>query len=126
MSFSGRHIVLALWACSSQRSLRAEYQGVGYELVASSDSTHTYRVYAHFGNASDELIALYGSALSPWSLTVNGQLIQSDFGGPLGTDILATGEGVLSGLAEDSWFTLGSENSNGTSSRRDCLCFGCI
>ena len=116
MSFAGRHIVLALWgiiiACSS---LRAGYQGVGYELVSSSDSTHTYRVYAYFGNASDELIALYGSSLSPWSLTLNGQLVQSEYGGALGTDILAAGVGVFPGLAEDSWFTLGSENSDGTS-----------
>ena len=116
MSFAGRHIVLALWgmliACSS---LRAGYQGVGYELVSSSDSTHTYRVYAYFGNASDELIALYGSSLSPWTLTLNGQLVQSEYGGALGTDILAAGVGVFPGLTEDSWFTLGSENSDGTS-----------
>lgn len=109
-----RTLLLAGMACLNAAAW-AGFTGLTYELVSSTDSTNTFRVYATFNQPTDELIALYGTAEHPWLLTLNGALYQSEFGGPLGTDILEAGLGLLEGLEQDSWFTVGSATSSGTS-----------
>jgi hypothetical protein len=103
-----------IWACALN-SATAGFEGLSYELVSSNGDNHTYRVYATFNAASDELVALYGTGSSPWSLSLTDTLYQSEFGGPLATSISAAGLGTIEGLAEDSWFTIGSADDAGTS-----------
>jgi hypothetical protein len=91
--------------------------GLEAELVNDSDSLRTYRLYATFASPSDELVALYGTANHPWVLDVSGSdvLFQSEFGGALGADISAAGLGLLPGLSQDSWWTVGAESSDDAS-----------
>ena len=91
--------------------VHAGFVGVDYEHVATVDSLNTYRVYAVLDDDEDELIALYGDAASPWTLSLDGSLFQAADGGPLATS------GTTSDM--DSWFTIGSEGPGGTSSLQE-------
>lgn len=91
--------------------VHAGFVGVDYEHVATVDSLNTYRVYAVLDDDEDELIALYGDAASPWTLSLDGTLFQAADGGPLATSWTTSDM--------DSWFTIGSDGPGGTSSLQE-------
>ena len=110
MSFAGRHIVLALWgmliACSS---LRAGYQGVGYAVRVPIRPTPIGCM--PIGNAAwTDCLRFIAVTLT---LTLNGQLVRSEYGG-VGDDILAAGS-VCSRIGRGQLVHVSSENSDGTS-----------
>ena len=110
-----RHLGLWVFMCLVGAPVaRAGFVGLEAELVNDSDSLRTYRLYATFASPTDELVALYGTANHPWMLDVSGSdvLFQSEFGGALGADISAAGLGLLPGLMQDSWWTVGAASTD--------------
>ena len=108
------HLAWAVIFCCSSLAAQAGFQGLTYEVVA-TDALTTYRVYATFSSPTDELVALYGTEGAPWSFTPLDSVFQAPTGSPWGTLIPEAAVDVIDGLAEDSWFTIGSEDDGGTS-----------
>ena len=110
-----RHLGLLIPMCLAlTTSVRAGFTGLEAELVHTSDTLQTYRLYATFSSPSDELVALYGTQNHPWTFILQGAsaLHQSPFGAVLGSSVPADPEGLLPGLALDSWWTIGVENAS--------------
>lgn len=95
---------------------KANFVGVEYEVHAESEFGTVYRVYATFDNPTDELVAIYALEAAPITVSTSTSFYQSQFGGALGTDINPAFLAAFPELAYDSWFTIGSDDSNGTSS----------
>ena len=93
----------------------ANFVGLESELVSESEYGTVYRVYATFDNPTDELVAIYALQTAPISVTCSTSFYQSPVGSPLATGINPAFIAFFPDLAYDSWFTIGSENSNGTS-----------
>ena len=93
----------------------ASFVGVETELVDSTEYGWTYRVYALFDAFDDEVVAVYGWAPAPMTLTVQAPLFQSSSGGPTAEGINPLFFAAFPDLAYDSWFALGSEDAGGTS-----------
>ena len=93
----------------------ANFVGLESELVSESEYGTVYRVYATFDNPTDELVAIYALQTAPISVTCSTSFYQSTVGSPLATGINPAFIAFFPDLAYDSWFTIGSENSNGTS-----------
>lgn len=93
----------------------ANFVGLESELVSESEYGTVYRVYATFDNPTDELVAIYALQTAPISVTCSTSFYQSTGGSPLATGINPAFIAFFPDLAYDSWFTIGSENSNGTS-----------
>ena len=93
----------------------ANFVGLESELVSESEYGTVYRVYATFDNPTDELVAIYALQTAPISVTCSTSFYQSTAGSPLATGINPAFIAFFPDLAYDSWFTIGSENSNGTS-----------
>ena len=101
-------VVLALEA-------HAGLQGLSYVVVSTTDSTTTYRVFANFSSPADEVVALYGTANAPWSLSPTDVIVQSPVGSAWATEVSPDLYSAFPDVVSDSWFTIGSENSAGTS-----------
>ena len=93
----------------------ASFVGVEAELVDATEYGWTYRVYASFDAFDDEVVAVYGWAPAPMTLTVQAPLFQSPSGGPTAEGINPLFFAAFPDLAYDSWFALGSEDAGGTS-----------
>ena len=63
----------------------------------------------------DELVAVYALETSPMVLDVTTSFYQDAVGGTLGNTINPAFFGAFPSLEFDSWFTIGSADSNGTS-----------
>ena len=86
-----------------------------YETVGESEFGTTYRVYAIFDNPTDELVAVYALETAPMVLGVSTEFYQDAFGGALAQSVNPLLFGAFPSLAYDSWFTIGSEDAEGTS-----------
>ena len=91
------------------------FVGVDYETVGESEFGTTYRVYAIFDNPTDELVAVYALESAPMVLGVSTEFYQDAFGGALAQSVNPLLFGAFPSLAYDSWFTIGSEDAEGTS-----------
>ena len=91
------------------------FVGVDYETVGESEFGTTYRVYATFDNPTDELVAVYALESAPMVLGVSTSFYQDPFGGALAQNVNPLLFGAFPSLAYDSWFTIGSEDADGTS-----------
>ncbi len=104
----------ALTALMSSMAL-ANFVGMEYEAVAETANGTTYRVYATFDNPTDELVAVYALDSAPMVVGVSTSFYQDAVGAVLAQTINPAFFGAFPSLQYDSWFTIGSEDSNGTS-----------
>jgi hypothetical protein len=104
----------ALMALASSMAL-ANFVGMEYETVAETANGTTYRVYATFDNPTDELVAVYALETAPMVVGVSTSFYQDPVGAVLAQTINPAFFGAFPSLEYDSWFTIGSEDSNGTS-----------
>jgi len=104
----------ALTALMSSMAL-ANFVGMEYEAVAETANGTTYRVYAKFDNPTDELVAVYALETAPMVVGVSTSFYQDGVGAVLAQTINPAFFGAFPSLQYDSWFTIGSEDSNGTS-----------
>ena len=104
----------ALTALMSSMAL-ANFVGMEYEAVAETANGTTYRVYATFDNPTDELVAVYALETAPMVVGVSTSFYQDAVGAVLAQTINPAFFGAFPSLQYDSWFTIGSEDSNGTS-----------
>ena len=93
----------------------ANFVGLESELLTESEFGNVYRVYATFDSPTDELVAIYALETAPIDVTCSTSFYQSAVGSPLATGINPAFFSFFPELEFDSWFTIGSENSNGTS-----------
>ncbi|HCL46984.1 MAG TPA: hypothetical protein DHW55_06955, partial [Flavobacteriales bacterium] len=93
----------------------ANFVGMEYEAVAETANGTTYRVYATFDNPTDELVAVYALETAPMVVGVSTSFYQDAVGAVLAQTINPAFFGAFPSLQYDSWFTIGSEDSNGTS-----------
>ena len=93
----------------------ANFVGMEYEVVAETANGTTYRVYATFDNPTDELVAVYGWNTAPMVVGVSTSFYQDAVGAVLAQTINPAFFGAFPSLQYDSWFTIGSEDYNGTS-----------
>ena len=86
------------------------YQSISYETIAYNGiaGQNTHRIYAHFGYAGDELIALFGQDVHPLSISTAGVFYQDPLGGFLSNDINEALFVSNPDLQFDSWVTIGS------------------
>jgi len=104
----------AITALMSSMAL-ANFVGMEYEAVAETANGTTYRVYATFDNPTDELVAVYALETAPMVVGVSSSFYQDGVGAVLAQTINPAFFGAFPSLQYDSWFTIGSEDSNGTS-----------
>ena len=93
----------------------ASFVGMEYETVAETANGTTYRVYATFDNPTDELVAVYALETAPMVVGVSTSFYQNPVGAVFAQTINPAFFGAFPSLQYDSWFTIGSEDSNGTS-----------
>ena len=93
----------------------ANFVGLESELITESEYGTVYRVYATFDNPTDELVAIYALETAPIEVVCSTSFFQSAVGSALGSEINPMFFTFFPDLEFDSWFTIGSENSNGTS-----------
>ena len=105
---------LALTALFSTLAM-ADFVGMEYEAVAETANGTAYRVYATFDNPTDELVAVYALETAPMIVGVSSSFYQDPVGAVLAQSINPLFFGSFPTLQYDSWFTIGSEDSNGTS-----------
>ena len=110
-----KQYLLFLIAALTSGIASANFVGIESEIVTESEYGTVYRVYATFDNPTDELVAIYALETAPLTVTCSTSFYQSAFGTPLGTGINPAFFAFFPDLEYDSWFTIGSENSNGTS-----------
>ena len=109
-------IALAFVAFFTPLVSRADLVGISGEVYAVNGvaGTTTYRIYADFDNAADQLIAIYGIDYDPLEiLTTTSFFQQTVAGGPLSTNINPAFFGFFPDAAFDSWFTIGLDNQTG-------------
>jgi hypothetical protein len=109
-------IALAFVAFFTPLVSRADLVGISGEVYAVNGvaGTTTYRIYADFDNAADQLIAIYGIDYDPLEiLTTTSFFQQTVAGGPLSTNINPAFFGFFPDAAFDSWFTIGLDNQLG-------------
>ncbi|MDA0981238.1 MAG: hypothetical protein O2852_07790 [Bacteroidetes bacterium] len=94
---------------------QANLVGLESEVYAESPYGTVYRVYATFDSPTDELVAVYALETAPMVLSVTTSFYQDAVGGTLGSTINPAFFGAFPSLEYDSWFTIGSSDSNGTS-----------
>ncbi len=109
-----RYLLLALAALTTGIA-QANFVGLESEVYAESPYGTVYRVYATFDSPTDELVAVYALETSPMIVDVTTSFYQDAVGGPLGSTINPAFFGAFPSLEFDSWFTIGSADSNGTS-----------
>ena len=94
----------------------SQFLGLDSEVHATSEYGTTYRIYAEFGSATDECVAVYsvGSAETnsvTLELGVTTSFYQSGGGANLGSGINAFFLTMMPEIGFDSWFTIGSETN---------------
>lgn len=113
-----RFSLLAVAACLLSLTARASFTGITVETTATSEFGTTYRFYANFDSPTDELIAVYGeqsvSLNAPLQVMTSTTFYQDPLGVFLGQSINELFFSAVPSMAYDSWFTIGSANSNGT------------
>ena len=107
-------VIIAL--CSAQ-SIHAQFIGLESEVHATSYYGTTYRIYAEFGSATDECVAVYSVGADEdnpvtLELGVTTSFYQNGLGANLGSDINAFFLMLIPEIGYDSWFTIGSETSD--------------
>ena len=110
-----KQFFIFLIAALSTGIASANFVGLESELVTESEHGTVYRVYATFDNPTDELVAIYALETAPIEVTCSTSFFQSTVGSALGSEINPMFFSFFPDLEFDSWFTIGSENSNGTS-----------
>lgn len=107
-----RRLLAASFFFATCLTAQADFTGLTYEVVATSDLGVTYRVYANFDDNTDILQALYAESPDAIAITSSAGFYQ-DFLGAL------TPEGInpllyssFPSLAFDSWITIGQDDSN--------------
>jgi hypothetical protein len=93
----------------------ANFVGLEYDVVAESEFGTTYRVYAKFDNTTDEVVAVYALETAPMNVAVSTTFYQAPVGGAFAQGINPLFFSAFPELQYDSWFTIGSADSNGTS-----------
>ncbi|MDZ4821826.1 MAG: hypothetical protein SH856_00015 [Flavobacteriales bacterium] len=89
------------------------YTGITGELVAynsSSNYFNTYRVYAHFAMAGDQLTALFGKDVTPLSIVTTGTFFQHPLGAFTSDGINASLFNSFPELEYDSWVSVGPQS----------------
>jgi len=109
-----RYLLFVLAAMTAGIS-HANFVGLESEVYSESPEGTVYRVYATFDNPTDELVAIYALETAPMSVSVSTSFFQSALGSALGTAINPAFFDFFPDMEYDSWFTIGSENSDGTS-----------
>ncbi len=94
---------------------QANLIGLESEVYTESPYGTVYRVYATFDSPTDELVAVYALESAPMELSVTTAFYQDAVGGVLGNTINPAFFGAFPSLEYDSWFSIGSSDSNGTS-----------
>ena len=111
---------LALLFCFSFFTITSgysQYMGLESEVHAESEYGTTYRVYAVFQSATDEVQAVYSIGTSETGsvsleLGVTTSFYQdAAFGADLGSSIFGALMASFPSLAYDSWLTIGSETN---------------
>jgi hypothetical protein len=110
-----RHFLLFCLAALTSGMAQANFVGIESEVLTESEYGTVYRVYATFDNPTDELVAIYALETAPIEVTCSTSFFQSAVGSPLATGSNPAFFSFFPDLEFDSWFTIGSENSNGTS-----------
>ncbi|MDA1336238.1 MAG: hypothetical protein O2818_05050 [Bacteroidetes bacterium] len=91
--------------------------GLEVEEYATSEYGTTYRVYATFDSPFNELIAVYGTVgegtNAPLSVLTTTGFYNSEVGSNYGEFINPAFFAVFPELQYDSWFTIGTEDTNG-------------
>lgn len=91
--------------------------GLEVEEYAVTEYGTTYRVYATFDSPTNELIAVYGTvgALqnAPLVVETTTSFYQADLGSNWGQNINPAFFGNFPEIVPDSWFTIGTEDSDG-------------
>jgi hypothetical protein len=109
-----RYLLLALAALTTG-IVQANFVGLESEVYAESAYGTVYRVYATFDSPTDELVAVYALETSPMVLDVTTSFYQDPVGSALGNTINPAFYAAFPSLEFDSWFTIGSADTNGTS-----------
>jgi len=93
----------------------AGYVGMSGEVVAVDGiaDSQTIRVYADFGDAADQLNAVYGDAAHTLSIGASSSFYQNPFGGAVSNDINPALYAAFPSLVYDSWVTIGLEDQVG-------------
>ena len=113
--FQMKHLFSVLLAALATTSALASFVGMEYETVAETVNGTTYRVYATFDDPTDELVAVYALETAPMVVGVSTSFYQDPVGAVLAQTINPLFFASFPSLQYDSWFTIGSEDSNGTS-----------
>ena len=91
--------------------------GIEVEEYATSEYGTTYRVYATFDSPTNELIAVYGTVSeaqdAPLSVVSTTGFYNTALGSNFGEFINPSFFSVFPEVQYDSWFTIGTENTNG-------------
>ena len=95
----------------------SQFLGLESEVHATSVHGTTYRIYAEFGSATDECVAVYSVGAAEdnpvtLELGVTTSFYHHPAGVNLGSGINAFFLSMVPELAFDSWFTIGSETSD--------------
>ena len=111
MSRALRWTFLAGVVLSGGATAPAAFEYVWAEIVASHGDSTTYRVYAHFSDPADRLLAVYGLGEHPFVLTTQTRFLNDggDFAGLIEEDTAAA---PFSGPF-DSWFTIAADELAG-------------
>ena len=75
-----RRFLAASLVVASCLTAQADFTGLSYEVVATTDVGVTYRVYANFNDNTDILQALYAEAPNAMSITSSAGFYQDSFG----------------------------------------------
>jgi hypothetical protein len=113
--FPMKHLFSVLFAALATTSALANFVGMEYEVVAETVNGTTYRVYATFDDPTDELVAVYALETAPMVVGVSTSFYQDPVGAVLAQTINPLFFPSFPSLEYDSWFTIGSTDSNGTS-----------
>ncbi|MGB0171615.1 MAG: hypothetical protein ACPF8Y_06510 [Flavobacteriales bacterium] len=107
-----RRFLTALVVAFSCFTAQADFTGLTYEVVATSDVGTTYRIYANFDDATDIVQALYAEAPDAIAITSSAGFYQDALGGLTPEGINPLLYGAFPNLAYDSWITIGQDDSN--------------
>ena len=107
---------IAAFLLFSVMTAQADFTGLSYEVVATTDLGTTYRVYANFDDPTDLAQALYAESPFALSITSSAGFYQDELGNFTPESINPTLYSIFPNLAYDSWITLGQDDSNFPSS----------
>ena len=102
---------LAAFLLFSVLSVKADFTGLTYEVVATTSVGPTYRVYANFDDATDLAQALYAEAPFALSITSAAGFYQDVLGNYTPDAINPLLYPSFPNLIYDSWITLGQDDS---------------